>query len=544
MGHDPMKWMSLAVLVATPSVASVARAQSGRPASESELPPELVTPDKVDTRLGALEFRDGAPSAATVEKLYDNLDFTRALTVFLDSYRIASTYAVREGLRSIGADPQTVVVFPIMDSQSLFLTANCDTVYAIAMLDLTDGPVVFECPPGALGAVDDLWFEWVTDMGFPGPDRGLGGKYLIVPPDYDEEIPESGYFVAHSRTTWVTAFTRYFLEHDDAKPAVEKIKKGTRIYPYVPGGYGTSIAEMLDGTAALNLAPPPAPPETKFIEATGKAFNTIPASDYRFFEQVNAIVQEQPTTTYDTELAGALAAIGIVQGKPFRPDARMKKILTDAAAVGNATGRALNWRMRDRWAFYPGSAWGNMLFEGGFTFETPPPMVTRDGIQPFPPTGARTLDARTCFFYAYTGISPGMCMRLTGLGSQYLMAFFDAKKEYLDGSKTYRITLPKDIPAKAFWSLTLYDNQTRSMLQTDQRYPRAGSQSYPTPAAVAEANGSMVLYMAPKKPDGVKDGNWIQTVPGKGWFAILRFYSPLQPFFDKTWRPSEIEEAR
>ena len=133
-----------------------------------------------------------------------------------------------------------------------------------------------------------------------------------------------------------------------------------------------------------------------------------------------------------------------------------------------------------------------------------------------------------------------MIMRLTNVGSQYLMGFTDADKKYFDGAKTYKVTLPKDIPAARFWSLTVYDNQTRSMLQTPQRYPRAGSQKYPTPAAVADADGSTTVYFGPTRPADAKEGTWIQTTPGKGWFVVLRFYSPLESFFDKTWRPSEI----
>jgi hypothetical protein len=133
-----------------------------------------------------------------------------------------------------------------------------------------------------------------------------------------------------------------------------------------------------------------------------------------------------------------------------------------------------------------------------------------------------------------------MAMRLTGIGSQYLLAMLDADKRYFDGAKTYKVTLPKGIPEKKFWSLTVYDNQTRSMLDTPQRYPRAGSQSYPSPAAASNADGSTTIYFGPKQPEGVKRGNWIQTVPGKGWFTILRLYSPLEAFFTKMWRPSEI----
>jgi len=237
-----------------------------------------------------------------------------------------------------------------------------------------------------------------------------------------------------------------------------------------------------------------------------------------------------------------------VKGKPFNPDARMKRILADAAAVGNAFGRALNWRYalaHPDWAYYPDSRWSNMLWEGGYNFETPPPLFTKEGMfRPFAPTGARTLDSRTAFYYAYTLDSPGMIMRIPNVGSQYLMGFLDKDGNPFDGTKTYKVTLPPNIPARAFWSLTLYDNQTRSMLDTPQRYPRAGSQSYPSPAAEANADGSTTVYFGPKLPDGVKRGNWIQTMPGKGWFTILRLYSPLESFFTKEWRPSEIELVR
>ena len=222
----------------------------------------------------------------------------------------------------------------------------------------------------------------------------------------------------------------------------------------------------------------------------------------------------------------------------------MKKILSDAAAVGDAAGRTLNFRAPAEWSYYPGSSWGNMLWEGGYNFETPPPLVTKEGIKPFPSTGARTLNSRTAFFFAYTGITPAMIMRLPEVGSQYLMDFTDADKNYFDGAKTYKVTLPKGIPEAKFWSFTLYDNQTRSMLDTPQRYPRAGSQRYPSPAAEASADGSTTIYFAPRQPEGVKRGNWIQTMPGKGWFVILRLYSPLEAFFTKEWRPSEIELVR
>jgi hypothetical protein len=503
----------------------------------------LGAPDRVETRVGTLEFKDGVPTPQTAERVRDTLDFTRALNVYNNSFRGASAYAIRKGLQSIGVEDNAVAVFnDLMDAKSLFLTANADTVYYMSMVDLSKGPMVIEQPPHGLGTINDMWFSWIIDAGFPGPDRGEGGKYLILPPGYDGLVPEGGFFVARSRTNRVLYAMRSFMVNNDPKPAVENIKKNLKIYPYAPGGYGTSIATALEGKARLGRNP--RVPETKFVDATGKAFNTIPPSDYGFFEMINESVQQEPATSYDVELAGQLAAIGIVKGKPFRPDARMKKILSDAAAVGNATGRMLNWRYaltHPDWAYYPGSKWGSMLWEGGAYFETPPPDFKDGTFKPRPATGARTLDSRTAFYYAYTMDSPGMIMRVPDIGSQYLIGFLDSAGNAFDGGKTYKVTLPKGIPARAFWSFTVYDNQTRSMLDTPQRYPRAGSQSHPSPAAEAAADGSTTVYFGPKQPDGVTRGNWIQTMPGKGWFTILRLYSPLESFFEKTWRPSEIE---
>ena len=503
----------------------------------------ISTPDKVETGLGILEFKDGAPTTETMQKVYDSLDYVRGVDAFMNSFSGASAYAIREGFHSIGAEDNTVVIFSeLMDSNSLFLTANADTIYTLAILDLTKGPLVIEVPAMALGTLNDMWFGWIIDIGFPGSDRGEGGKYLILPPGYDGPLPDSGFHVGRSRTTHVLYAVRAFMENNDPKPAVAAIKKSLKIYPYTPGGVGTSIATALAGKVRLE-GNRPVPP-TKFLEASGKSFNTIPPNDFSYFEMLNKLVQMEPATSFDTEFLGQLAAIGIVKGKPFNPDARMKKILSDAAAVGNAAGRALNWHSSEYpgWSYYPGSMWANMLWQGGYNFETPPPMITKEGFfKPLPPTGARTLDSRTAFYYGYTMDSPGMIMRLPNVGSQYLMGFLDADKNPLDGGKTYKVTLPKDIPAGKFWSFTVYDNQTRSMLRTPQRYPRAGSQTYPTAAAVANPNGATTIYFGPSKPANAKDGNWIQTMPNKGWFTILRLYSPLGPFFTKRWRPSEIE---
>ncbi|GAB5374464.1 MAG: DUF1254 domain-containing protein [Acuticoccus sp.] len=504
----------------------------------------LSAPQSADTRIGTLDFKDGIPSEETAQTAYDTVLFSRALAAFNNSFRGASALAIVKGFEALGGKGGDVFIFSeLMDSNSLFLTANADTVYFLTYLDLSDGPVVVDQSPGALGTINDMWFQWVIDIGRPGPDRGLGGKYLIVGPGYDGPLPEGGYFIAHSKTNRTLYAGRAFLtDGHDPKPAVDTIKSDLKIYPYAPGSYGTSIAQALEGT--VRLAGEPTIPEMNFVEVSGKAFNTIPPTDYGFFELINENVQNEPATSYDVELAGQLAAIGIVHGKDFAPDARTKKILSDAAAAGTAFGRSLQWRWTTAhpdWAYYDNSYWGTMLFEGGAFFETPPPAYEDGMFKPFPPTGARTLDSRTAFYYSYTLDSPGMIMRIPGVGSQYLMSALDATGTPFDGAKTYKVILPKGVPAEAFWSLTLYDNQTRSMLKTPQRYPRAGSQSYPSPAAEAADDGSVTVFIGPDQPEGVARGNFIQSDPGKGWFTILRLYSPLPAFFDKSWRISEVE---
>jgi hypothetical protein len=507
----------------------------------------ISAPEKLNSRFGTLEFTDGVPSAKTAETAYDQLDFLHGLNAYLNGFPGASTWALRKGFNEAGVKDNEILIFSeLMDSQSLFLTANADTVYFVGIVDLTSGPMVVETPPDALALFDDMWFQWIIDFGLPGPDRGEGGRFLLIPPGYDGSLPDSGYHVGHSRTSRAILLGRSFINENpgqDPAPTVEVIKKTLKIYPYAQGGFGTSIGTLLEGE--VQPAPAADIPETKFVEGSGMAFNTIPPSDFGFFELLNEAVQDEPAgSNTNIELMGDLAAIGIVKGKPFKPDERMREILEDAAAVGNATSRALvfNARASEGFGFYDDdSAWGIPLWVGGYSFETPPPLVTKEGIEPLPATGARTQNARTSFFYAYTGITPAMCMRLTGVGSQYIVAFVDSNGDALDGAKSYRVKLPPDIPAARFWSLTLYDNQTRSMLQTPQRFPRAGSQAYPTPEASADDDGSTTVTFAPEQPSDSPDGNWIQTDPEKGWFTILRLYSPLEPYFDKSWRPSEIE---
>lgn len=354
----------------------------------------ISTPDTVETRIGTLKFKDGAPAAETSSAVYDHLDFTYAFRAFTDAFKGVSVEALRRGFESVGVKNNEVLIFSeLMDSSSLFLTANADTVYYIGFIDLSDGPMVVETPPLALGTFDDMWFRWVIDFGRPGPDRGEGGRYLLVGPGYDGPLPEGGYYVGHSRTTRVLMLGRSFLENDDPTGPVETIKAAMKIYPYAAGGVGTSIATFLEG--GVMLAPDAERTPAVFHEGTGLAFNTVPPNDFSYYELLNALVQAEPATAIDPELMGPIAAIGIRKGEDFAPDDRMRRILTEAAALGNATGRTLGFDPRDpEWIYYEDSHWFNPLFRGGYQFETPIPEITAEGAKPFPATAtARTTDA-------------------------------------------------------------------------------------------------------------------------------------------------------
>jgi len=473
-----------------------------KPKYSADVPEFLLTPDKVETEfLGDLEFFDGMPNESTVKKAYDFLDLSRGVEAFLNGMPAASIYAMLEGLKDAGLEPGDVgITENLMDARSLFLTAQTTTPYITGEIDLKNGPVVIDIRVPALGAVDDAFFRFVSDVGLTGPDQGKGGKYLFIGPDYEGDIPE-GYFVAKSATYRNWLFLRIFVKDGDLKAAIEEFKGGFHCYP---------LAQAQD------------PPQQKFLDLSGKQFNTIHANDEHFYEELNAVIQYEPADAFDPELVGLFASIGIKKGKPFAPDARMKKILKDAAAIGNATARSILFRPRNAaFYYYPDRQWYTS-FTGGHDFMN---------------NGEMVLDDRIMMHYAATGITPAMVTPKVGTGSAYAFTPHDAKGNYLDGGKTYKVTLPAPIPVNNFWSFMVYSGQHRSMLETDQKSAGLDSNS---PSLKPNNDKSYTIWFGPQAPEGHED-NWIQTIPGKSYNVLLRLYGPLEPWFDKTWKPGDFE---
>ncbi|WP_373502461.1 DUF1254 domain-containing protein [Aestuariivirga sp.] len=434
----------------------------------------------------------------------DQLDLARGIETFMKGMPATSVYAACRGVASIGVKENEGVGITedLMDARSLFLTPNTTTPYVFSCLNLTVGPMVIEVPPDVLGPVDDAYFRWVTDVGFTGPDKGQGGKYLFLPPGYTGDVPADGYHIVKSPTNRLLMFYRAFVKDGNLKAAVDGVKAKARLYPL---------------SAAAN------PPPTVFVNTSGQQFNTISGNTFEFYNELDAVVQNEPEVFVGPETVGLFAAVGIRKGQPFAPDERMTKILTEAVALGNAAARSFLWAPRDKRVFiYDDRQWLNPFVGGSYLFMSGAELM---------------LDVRSTFFYYATGITPAMADAKPGTGSAYAGAFRDSKGNYLDGSKTYKVTLPGPIPANNFWSFTVYDNQTRSLLETNQK--SAGVDSLSKDLKL-NADGSATIWFSPEAPQG-EEGNWVQTLPGKGFNSLLRLYGPLEPWFNKTWKPGDFQ---
>ena len=466
------------------------------------IPEGIETPNSLQTEIGELNFFDGVPTKETEEVIYDYIDLHNGVEAFLKGIQIASMEGMKQGLLDFGPPNYTAVLFEdLMDSKAFWLTPNTTSVYMATWLKLGNEPMVIETPPDVLGIIDDHWFQYVADFGRLGPDKAQGGKFLIIPPGYEGEIPE-GYFVAHAKTFEHWVIWRGFQVNGSPKPAVDATKETFKVYP---------------------LSKKDNQPEMTFVNASGVLNNTIHRMDEKIFDEINAVVQAEPSIGQNPEVLGALAAIGIKKGEEFKPDERMQGILKESAKIGAAIVRTQMAKPRSEYLTkFPGTKWLNPLAYKSYLFEH---------------EGVRLLDARAAFHFYATGITPAMSMKIIGKGSQYAIAYSDENGNTFDGSKTYKFHVPANPPMKEFWSFTIYDNQTRSMLQTDQQFPGIDNNKN---GLIQNEDGSWDIYIGPKAPEG-QENNWIQTIPGKGWNTIFRLYAPLEPWFDGEWYPSDAQ---
>jgi hypothetical protein len=465
------------------------------------------------------------PEASRV--LMDELLFQRATQAYLWALPLINTLGMKNGSeKAFGAGYNVLPVWKKrLDARTLVTTPNSDVIYAMSYVDLgKDGPLVFEAPPNLQGILMDFWQQpipvdggrFAGDVGLPGPDAGKGGKFLLLPPGYTGEVP-ADHYVYRSSTNNVFIFLRAFYQDPaNLTPAVALIEQ-SRIYP-------------LNGKATAK--------PMVFPDASGVPANLLPVSDGSAFDQLKQLVDSEGANLADPDSLGMLAALGIVKGQPFRPDARTRTILDRAARTGYKMSRVIGFQETvsgRSLRIYPDRRWINPMADAtpekpGGPFDLGWRRV--DG-------GYLDLDTRIWFFTDYYSVSPGMLSQVPGKGAKYMIAFTDGAGVDLSGGSRYRLNLPPNIPAGNFWSVTLYEAENASGLANGQPFPSLGSRDKP----VMNADGSTDVYFGPSAPAG-KERNWLATVPGKGYFAILRLYGPTEAAIDKSWKPGDIQKLK
>ena len=459
----------------------------------------------IDTRIGKLRFENGYPTEETSRKVYDELDYQRAVQAYLWAYPAVSFESIRLAAKpDFGADYNVLgIADNFVDPRSVWLTANDTTIYALANIDLVQtGPVVIEIPPGALvGIIDDFWQRSITDVGLPGPDGDKGGKFLLLPPGHSGEVPNDGYHVLRGTMNNYSFMIRGIVVNNDVPDAVARVKK-LRIYAW---------SERNNPKAA------------RFVSISGKVVNTLPPSGIEYWARLSAFINNNPVQERDRFFMAMLKPLGIEKGKPFQPDARQRAILEDAARIGDAMGRTMLFDIEKRISganAFSGTNW-NWVVLGA-------PNQEADNYS--------QLDERLHYTYGAIYTSPFIGTKKAGPGSTYIQTFKDKDGNRLDGGKSYRLRLPANVPVAAFWSLTVYDTASRSMLQNPHNDSAVSSYD----KLKTNADGSIDLYFGPKAPAG-SESNWIQTVPGKGFYPMLRFYTPKEGVFDGTWKLTDLE---
>jgi hypothetical protein len=453
------------------------------------------------TRLGGLQLENGYPSKSTVQKLYDELDFQRATQAYLWALPAVGFKTLYDAqAKTFGARNGDVVLYQTLKDKAGMLTPNITTLYAFSFWDLgKQGPLVVEVPAGlTAGGVMDIWQQPITDMGQTGPDKGAGGKYLLLPPG-SPEIAAPGFRIVRSPSNQIWFGTRGL---DPDKAAAEATVRQHRLYGW---------------NQRAN------PPVSTYIPVAGRPWQSAQPATLDYWRLLSELYANEPVAPRDRMMFGMLAPLGIMAGQPFSPDARQAKLLTESAQVGELMARTIAFDKRTPGAtVYPGKHW-----EYAVLFDLDQESPDKRRVQ---------FDERASWFYEAIGMSSGMQGRLLGFGQVYLEASKDKAGRWLDGGKTYRMRVPANPPVKQFWSVTLYDNVSRGPLITDQG---AADLSSRKPNLVANGDGSVDVFFAPVQPAGAS--NWIKTTPGKGWFAYFRFYGPTEPYFSKAWQLNDIE---
>jgi hypothetical protein len=457
-------------------------------------------------KLANLPFPENYPTQKTADILHDEMLFQRAAQLVNWSLPAMVLWAMKKGSEAQFGKGSNV--FPIwkdrLSAETLVSTPNSDLIYGMGYLDLKkDGPTVIEAPAKLQGILDDFWHRPLTDVGYVGPDKGKGGKYLILPPGFKGEVPED-YFTFKSRTYNVFVFWRAFRGEKDNTEAVSLMEK-TRIYPL----------KMKDN-----------PPMMVFPNGSRQPADMLITTDYSYFEALAEFVQNEAVDAEDWSVRGMMASLGIIKGKPFKPDERMKKILSAGAKVGHNMAQAARFGDKlPNTRYYRDRQWHNVLNVLDVEFK-------RDSYL--------DLDARMGMFKIGYSISAAMVLNMVEKGSKYPFAYKDSDGNHLSGGSSYKLRLPANVPAANFWSVTLYDAENASGLQNGQPFPSIGSLDN----LKYNDDKSVDLYFGPKLPDGAPKSNYLRTVPGKGWFTLLRLYSPKKAFFDQTWRPGDFEKIK
>jgi hypothetical protein len=477
--------------------------------------------------LSSLPFAENRPTPETAQTLRDELLFQRATQTYLWALPLVNTLGMKVGSEKVfGAGYNVLPVWKKrLDAKTLVTTPNSDVIYAMGYVDLgTDGPLVFEAPPNLQGILLDAWQRPIPvdggrffgDVGLPGPDAGKGGKFLLLPPGFKDAAPE-GYFVYRSPTNTVFVFLRAFYQDPkNLAPAVALIEQ-SKIYPL----NGKETARPM-----------------QFPDASGVPVDMLPIRDGNAFDELKKRVEGEGTSLADSDGLGMLASIGIAKGKPFEPDAKTRAILDHAAKTAYKMSRVVGFEdvvAGRSLRIYPDRRWINPMADAtpenlGGPFDLGWRRVAG---------GYLDLDARIWFFTNYYSVSPGMLSQTPGRGAKYMIAFVDGSGANLSGGSSYRLRLPRDIPAANFWSVTLYEAENGSGLANGQPFPSLGSRDMPAQSA----DGSTDLYFGPTAPAG-KAGNWLATVHGRGYFVVLRLYGPTAAAIDKSWKPGDIEKAQ